>query len=158
MGRDEWGTGFGAGVQGFQEDGVDVAFEVVDSDEGLVEGEGEGFGVEDADEERAGEAGAFGDGDSVEIGEGDAGLGDGLADDGDDVAQVLARGELGDDSAVGGVKGDLGGDDVREDLGAGADDGGGGLVATAFDAEDEAGAFAGAGGCGHLSILGCGSL
>ena len=69
----------------------------------------------------------------------DAGFGDGGADDGDDVAEVLAGGELGDDAAVVGVEGDLGGDDVREDFGAVADDGGGGLVAGAFDAEDEAG-------------------
>ena len=31
--------------------GVDVAFEVVDGDEGLVEAEGESFGVGDADEQ-----------------------------------------------------------------------------------------------------------
>jgi hypothetical protein len=57
-----------------QQDGVDVAFEVVDGDEGQVGGEGQGFGVGDADEERSGEAGAAGDGDGVEVGEGDAGL------------------------------------------------------------------------------------
>ena len=50
-----------------QEDGVDVAFEVVDGDERLAEAEGQGFGVGDADEQRADEAGAFGDGDGVEI-------------------------------------------------------------------------------------------
>jgi hypothetical protein len=41
-----------------EEDGVDVAFEVVDGDEGEAGGEGEGLGVGDADEECAGEAGA----------------------------------------------------------------------------------------------------
>jgi len=117
---------------------VDVTFEVVDGDEGLVQAEGEGFGVEDADEECAGEAGAFGDGDGVELVEGGVGLGDGGADDGHDVAQVLAGGEFGDDSAVGGVESDLGGDDVREDLSSVANDGRSGLIATAFDAEDQA--------------------
>ncbi len=117
-----------------------MAFEVVDGDEGLVEAEGEGFGVGDADEEGAGEAGAVGDGDGVEVAAvGDAGSAHGGADDGDDVAEVLAGGEFGDDAAVVGVDGDLRGDDVREDFAAGADDGGGGLVAGAFDAEDEAG-------------------
>ncbi len=49
------------------EDGVDVAFEVVDGDEGFAEAEGEGFGVGDADEEGTGEARAAGNGDGLEI-------------------------------------------------------------------------------------------
>ena len=102
---------------GLHEHGVDVAFEVIDRDEGLVEGEGEGLGVGDADEERAGEAWAFGDGDGIEIGEGEAGvvvrgLGDCRSDYGDDVAEMLARGKLGDYAAVVGVEGDLRGDYV----------------------------------------------
>jgi hypothetical protein len=51
---------------------------------------------------------------------------------------VLAGGELGDDAAVGRVNGDLGGDDVGELAAAALDDGGGGLVAGALDAEYEA--------------------
>jgi len=133
------------------EDGVDMAFEVVDAEEGFVEGEGEGFGVGDADEEGTGEAGAAGDGDRVEVLEADAGFGDGGAGDGDDVAEVLTGGEFGDDAAVVGMEGDLAGDDVGEGLGALADDGGGGLVAGGLDAEDEAGRC---GGIGHLYILG----
>ncbi len=120
------------------EDGEDVTFDVVDGEEGLAEGEGEGFGIGDADEQGAGEAGAGGDGDGVEVLEGDAGAGDGLADDGDDVAEVLAAGELGDDAAIEGVEVDLAGDDGREGLRAFADDGGGGLVAGGFNAEDQA--------------------
>jgi hypothetical protein len=46
---------------------VNVAFEVVDGDEGLVEAEGEGLCVGDADEERAGEAWTFGYGYGVEV-------------------------------------------------------------------------------------------
>ncbi len=120
-----------------EQHGVDVAFEVVDGDERLAERVGEGFGVADADEQRAGEAGAFGDGDGVEVGKGDAGFAEGGVDDGDDGAEVLAGGELGDDAAVGGVDGDLGGDDVRELARAALDDGGGGLVAGALDTEDQ---------------------
>ena len=37
------------------------------------------------------------------------------------------------------MQGDLGGDDVREGVRTRADDGCGGLVAAAFNAEDEAG-------------------
>ena len=65
--------GFGA-LAGLHQDGVDVAFEVIDADERNVEAEGEGLGVGDADEQRAGEAGAFGDGDGLEIAQGEAGL------------------------------------------------------------------------------------
>jgi len=67
-----------------QKDGVDVAFEMVDGDERQTLCEGEGFGVGDADEQCSGQAGTGGDGDGVEIGEGDVGLGQRGADDGDD--------------------------------------------------------------------------
>jgi predicted GNAT superfamily acetyltransferase len=50
---------------------------------------------------------------------------------------VFAAGKFRDDAAVVGVD-ELRGDYVREDLVAVADDGGGGLVAGAFDAENEA--------------------
>ena len=62
---------------------------------------------------------------------------EGSVDDGDDGAEVLAGGELGDDAAVGGVDGDLRGDDVGELACAALDDGGGGLVAGALDAQDQ---------------------
>ena len=123
-----------------------MAFEVIDGDEGDVLREGEGLGVGDADEQGTGEAGAGGDGDGVEVGEGDVGLGEGGADDGDDGAEMLAAGEFGDDSAVAGVGGDLGGDSRGESAGAALDDGSGGLVAGGFDGEDQAVA-------GHISSL-----
>ena len=52
---------------------------------------------------------------------------------GDDRAEVFAAGEFRDDAAVVGVD-ELRGDDVGEDGAAFGDDGGGGLVAGAFDA------------------------
>jgi len=73
-----------------EEDGVDVAFQVVDGDEREVLGEGQGFGIGDADEECSGETWAAGDGYGVEVGEGDIGLGESGADDGDDGAEMLA--------------------------------------------------------------------
>jgi poly(A) polymerase len=127
-----------------------VAFEMVDADEWLVEAEAEGFCVGDSDEERAGEAGAFGYGDGIEVGEGYSSARHSFADYGDDVAEVFAGGEFGDDSAVVGVEGHLGCDYVGERGASGADHGGCGLVAGAFDAEDEAGVFVGA----HLFIIG----
>ena len=129
--------GFGVAEQEvgvIHEDGVDVAFEVVDAEQGFSEAKGEGLGVGDADEQGAGETGASGDSDGVEILEVDAGLGDGGAGDGDDVAEVLAGGKLGDDAAVGAVEGDLAGDHARKGFGAVAHDGGGGLVTGALDA------------------------
>ena len=94
---------------------MNVAFEVVDGDERQFLGEGESFGVGDADQKRSGETGAGGDGDGVEIKESDVGLGEGGADDGDDGAKMLAAGQLGNDSAITGVGGDLGGDNRGED-------------------------------------------
>ena len=67
---DGWEFGSGAGgAVGFEEDGVDVAFEMIDGDERFVQRGGEGFSVGDADEEGADEAWALGDGDGVEVGE-----------------------------------------------------------------------------------------
>ena len=125
---------------------------MVNGDEGFAEAVGERFGVEDADEEGAGEAWAFGDGDGFEVAEVGFGLLDGGSDYGDEVAEVLARGEFGDYASVGGVQGHLGGDYVGEDGRAGLHDGGGGFVAAGLDAEDEAGAFRGR----HGSSLGDG--
>ncbi len=88
---EEWG-GVGEGRGCVHENGVDVAFEVVDGDEREVGAEGQGLGEADADEQGSGEAWAFGDGDGGEIGVGDVGTLHGLADDGDDGAEVLAGG------------------------------------------------------------------
>ena len=118
---------FGFGV--FKEDGVDVAFEVVDGDEGDFAGEGEGLGEGDADEEGADEAGALSDGDGVD---GDVGLGEGLLDDGDDGAEVFAGGEFGNDAAETLVGIELGGDDGGENLASVGDDGGGRFVTGGF--------------------------
>ena len=101
--------------------------------------EGERLGVGDADEQRSGEARAAGDGDGVEIGERDAGLRKSRADDGNDGAQMLAAGQLGNHAAIARVCGDLRGDDGRKRARAALDDGRGGFVAGGFDAENEAG-------------------
>jgi hypothetical protein len=61
----------------------------------------------------------------------------GFAYDGGDGADVFAAGKLWHDTAVAGVD-ELRGDDVGEDLGCVAYDGGGGLVAGGFNTENEA--------------------
>jgi hypothetical protein len=121
----------------FKDYGVDVAFEVIYGDKRLAEREGENFAVGQADEEGACEAGTLGDGDGVEIGEGDFCLVERFADDWDDFAEMLARGELGNYAAVFAVDIDLRGDDAREDAAAVGDDCCGGFVAGGFDAEDQ---------------------
>jgi hypothetical protein len=113
-----------------------VAFEVVDREQGLIEAEGESLCIGDADEERAGEAWTFGDGDGVEICKGYVSARHCLANDWDNVAKVFAGGKFGDDAAVVGVERHLRGNDVGEGFAACADDSGGGLVAGAFDSED----------------------
>ena len=118
---------------------------MVDGDERLVEGEGQSFGVADADEECSGESGALGDGDGVDGIVGSIRFGERLADDGDDGAEMLARGQFRYDAAVGFVSGELRGDYVRDELLAGAHHGGCGFIAGTFDAEDV--------GRGHGPIL-----
>ena len=128
------------GLALLEKDGVNVAFEVVDRDEGKVVGEGEGFGVGDADEQCTGEAGTGGDGDGVEIGEGHAGFSERGADDRNDGAKMLATGELRNHAAVAGVGSNLRGNDGRKRARSALDNGRGGFVARGLDAEDEAGA------------------
>jgi len=124
------------GLAFIQEDGVDVAFQMVDGDEGQVVGEGESFGVGDADQKRSRETGTAGDRDGVEICEGDVGLGESGADNGNDGAEMLAACQFGDNASIAGVGGDLGSDDGAEGARAALDNGGGGLVAGGFDGED----------------------
>ena len=83
-----------------KEDRVNVAFEMINGDEGKVVGESEGFGVGDADEQCTSEARARSDGNGIEIGEVNVGFSKRGADNGNDGAKVLAAGELGHDAAV----------------------------------------------------------
>lgn len=129
-----WELGWAAGgAMGFEEYGVDVPCKVIDGDERFVQSGGESLCIGDADKECAGEAGALGDGDGVYVGELQIGLREGFADYGDDLAEVFAGGEFGDDAAVFLVDVDLRGDDVGKDVEAVGDDGGGGFVAGGFD-------------------------
>ena len=118
-----------AALARLHEDGVDVAFEMIDGDQRFVEAEAESLCVGNADQKRAGETRAFGDGDGVEIGEGDVGSRHGLADHRDDVAKMFAGREFRDNATIVRMERHLRGDDVRQRGGSGADDGRCGLVA-----------------------------
>ena len=119
-----------------EQHGVDVAFEVVDGDQRLVEGEGQRLGVADADQQSSGEAGTLGYGDGIDGVVGVLGFGQSLTHDGHDGAQMLARSQFRHDAAVGLVSRDLRGHDVGDELLARAHHGGCGLVAGTLDAED----------------------
>jgi hypothetical protein len=79
------------------------------------------------------------DSDGIDHAQAKTGLREGLADHGDDGFDVGAAGNLGDDAGVLLVEGVLAGDDAGADEDARLDDGGGGLIAGRFDAEDEDG-------------------
>src|SRR5580658_6992666 len=109
---------------------------MVNGDQRKIGGKGERFCISDPNEQGSGQSWAAGNSDGVEVGEGDAGLGKRSADDRNDGAQMLARGQLGDDSAVAGMGGDLRSNDGGESVGAALNDGCSGLVAGGFDGED----------------------
>jgi hypothetical protein len=89
----------------------------------------------DPDEQRAHQAGPLRHGDRLDRLHA-ARLRHGLRDHVPDVLEVRARRELGHDAAVRRVRGDLGGDDVREDDAVLVHHGGRRLVAARFDPED----------------------
>lgn len=115
---------------------VDVTFEVIDADERQAAAEGDGARGVVADQETAGEAGAPGAGDGIDVVEGAVRGLERFADDGHDLEQVLAAGDFGDDAAVFCVEVDLGCDDGGECHAAIFDDGRGRLVARRFDREN----------------------
>ncbi len=121
-----------------EEDGVNVAFKMVDGDERKILREGQRLGIGDADEQRAGETWAGGDSDGVKVAEADLRLLNRCTHDRNDGAEMLATGEFRDDSAVARVSGDLRCDDGRKRAGTALDDSSSGLVAGRLDGEDEA--------------------
>ncbi len=102
-----------------------MGFEMVDAEERLLMVIGQALGEGQADEERADEPGPLGHGVEVDLGDAHPRPRQGLADDGRDRTDVLARGQLRDDPAVRRMDLVLRQDDVAEDLrGARASEGG----------------------------------
>ena len=110
--------------------------DVVDADEGPVDGPGHALGEAEPDEEGADEAGPGGSRYAVELAGPDSGLFEGLIDDAADPLAVLAAGYLGDDALILLVEGNLRGDDVGEDALPVLHDGGGALVAGGLNSKD----------------------
>jgi hypothetical protein len=117
----------------FEQDGMDVPFDVMDGNERDLAGEAECFGVGDADEQRTDKSGTGSDGDSGKIRKRDSRLLERPVDNRADGAQVFPRGELGNDPAIFCVNVELGGDDARTNLPALFDNSGGGFVTRTLD-------------------------
>jgi hypothetical protein len=100
------------GRREFKGHGKDMAFDVVDADEGLVRAEGDAFGVVDADQQGSDQAGALRDRDAVNVVKSHACRGQRFADYAADLFQMLARGQFGHYAAIFRMRGDLRGDDV----------------------------------------------
>jgi hypothetical protein len=113
----------------------DVALEVVDGRERQAARRGDPLRRGDADEQRAGEAGALRDGDELDVVEGRARARERVVDDDVREVEVVARGDLGHDAAVRVVDA-LGGHDVGPHLAVAGHDGGAGVVAAGLDPED----------------------
>ena len=122
---------------GLEEVRRDVTVEVVDRDQRLAVRRGQRLGRAQPDQQRADQPGALGDRDLVDLGEAGARLLERGGHHRVDQLEVVARGDLGDDSAVALVERSLGGDDVGEDPRP-VDDGGAGVVARRFESEDQA--------------------
>ena len=78
----------------------------------------------------------MGDGNGVEVLYGETRVGEGAMNNGEDGLEVGAGGDFGDDTAIILKNVNLRGDDVAQDGLAVFDDGGAGVVAGGFDAED----------------------
>src|SRR5262245_9885705 len=84
----------------FEKNRVNMSFEVVHRDEGLVERVCERLAVGDANEKRPDEARALRNADRIDVGKIEASLQKSFADNRDNLAQMFARGEFGNYAPV----------------------------------------------------------
>ena len=117
--------------------GVDVGDQVVDPGQGPVEGERVGLGRRHPDQQRAGQAGADGDRDRVDVAQAGPAERAGLLHGRVEQVDVGPRGDLGHHPAVAGVQGLLVGEDVGADQAAVLHQGDAGLVAGGLDPEHQ---------------------
>jgi len=129
----------------FQQDGVDVSLEMIDSDERFLDRVGERLGVTQTNQQRSGEPRTLGDRDGIDGLVRPACIVERFADDGNDGTQMLARSQFGYHSAVGLVSGELRIHDIRDQLLTRAHHGRRGFVARALDAENVS--------VGHVTIV-----
>ena len=116
-----------------------VGFQVVHRNGGDIPAPGEAPPHRGSDEERADESGARGIGNAVNLGRLPPGRREGVADQGEQPANVVAGRDLRHDAAVLRVQGDLGMQLVRHEAEAPVVQGHTGFVARGFDAEHQHG-------------------
>ena len=114
-----------------------MAFQVVDGDERHAPDGGNGLGCHHADQHATDQPWAAGGGNGVEIAETDPGLIHRPVDDAVDQLQMRARRDLGHDAAERPVIFDLRQHLVGQNSPVAVDHGGGGFIATGFDAQDD---------------------
>ena len=107
---------------------------MIHRNERLIQSLGERFGVGDADEQCADQAGALRDADGVDVLEREVGFAESFADYRDDLPEMFARSEFRHDAAVLAVNIDLRSDNAGENFAAVGHDGGSRFVAGRFDA------------------------
>ena len=112
-----------------EQHGMNVPFEVIDGDQGLIERKGHCLGIADADQQRPGQARPLRHRQRVDGLIGLPRIGKRLADHGHNRLQVLPRGQLRDHASVRPVRGDLRENYIGNNLLSGTHHGGSRLVA-----------------------------
>src|SRR5436190_3555541 len=121
----------------FERDGIDMSLDVVDADERDVERPCKRLGITNAYKQRADQSGPLSNGERLDVLQLDGRFCERLLDNGLDLFEVFTRGKLGHHAAPRAMQIDLRGDNRRNDLASVTHDGGRGLVARAFDSQDQ---------------------
>ncbi len=117
---------------------VNVPFKMIDGDQRQSIGKSQSLGISNANQQRPGQPGTVGNGDSIQIGQRDSGLGQRGPHHRNDSAKMLAAGQLRHHPAVTSVRGNLRRNHRAERARPPLDDRSRSLVAGGFNAEDQA--------------------
>jgi len=128
-----------------EQDRVNVAFQMIDRDQRLVERERQRFGIGDPDQQSARESRTLGYGDGIDRFVGTLRFRQSLAHHRNNRPQMLARSQLGHNSSIRLMSRDLRSHNVRNHLSARTHHRRSGFVARAFNAKNV--------GVGHVPIL-----
>jgi hypothetical protein len=128
-----WGA---TGKVGFKKNGVDMAFEVIYGHQRLAKFSRQNFPVCHADQQRADQSWSIGYANGVEIAERKAGLGQGFANDWNNLPKMFARGEFRHYAAIFTMNVQLGSDDARYYIATVHDDCRGGFIARRFNSKN----------------------
>lgn len=120
----------------FQNNSVNMAFDMVDTDQRQLRRKAQRLRIGDADQQRTDQSGTLRDGDGRKVSEVGAGAAECLADDRHNRAQMFARRQFRYNAAVLAVRVELRSDDGRKDTLAIFHHGGRGFVAGAFNGEN----------------------